>query len=374
MSYLKKHVFPAAALFALSMPVFSQAQTWTQDGPAARYHTSAVYDVTTDQMVVFGGQQNSLVPLGDVWSSPKIVAAGQTITTTPYHWVQVFPTGTAPSARYGHGAAYDSVSNRMILFAGGTSSTQCLNDLWVLDDANSANGTPAWVPLSPTGTLPPARLNHNAAYDPSTNTLIVFGGSNCAGGYLSDVWVVSNANGEAGTPRWRHLLPSGVAPSARENSSAIYDSANNMLTIYAGDAGSTGLSDVWTLSHANGQGGTPVWTHLLPTGTPPSARTGQSSVYDATNNRMIVFGGINAVTGTQFLNDTWILTTANGIGGTPSWISEKVTGTAPQRRFHAAFFSSANDDMVIFGGESQISQQPSDDRVFILLQANGLTL
>src|ERR1035438_8583886 len=39
----------------------------------------------------------------------------------------------------------------------------------------------------------------------------------------------------------------------------------NVLTIYAGDSGSTGLSDVWTLSHANGTGGTPAWTHIVPT-------------------------------------------------------------------------------------------------------------
>lgn len=345
--------------------------TWTQDGPAPRYHTSAVYDSVTDQMVVFGGDA-ATGPLNDVWSSPGISAAGQTVTKTPYKWAQVFPTGTAPSARYGHSGAYDGVSNHMIVFGGGTSSTTCLNDYWLLDDANSASGTPSWVKMTASGTLPPARLNHTTIYDSTNNNLIVFGGSNCAGGYLSDVWVLSNASGVPGTPTWSQLSPTGTAPTAREDASAIYDSTNNVMTIYAGDAGSTGLSDVWTLSHANGSGGTPVWTHLTPTGTAPAARTGQSSVYDSTNNRMIMYGGNNSLTGTAYFGDTWILTFANGIGGTPAWTLEKVSGTAPQRHFHSAFYVPADNDMIIFGGESMIAQSPWDDRTFILSTANGL--
>jgi hypothetical protein len=225
MSYLKKSFLPAAALFAMLTSPFAQAQTWTQDGPAPRYHTSAVYDGVTDQMVVFGGEA-ATGPLGDVWSRPGIIAAGQTVTTTPYRWVQVFPTGTAPSARYGHAAAYDGVSNHMIVFGGGTSSTACLNDVWLLDDANSASGTPSWVQMSPSGKLPPARLNHTSVYDSTNNNLIIFGGSNCAFGYLSDVWILSNASGGPGTPTWTQLSPTGVAPTARENASAIYDGTN----------------------------------------------------------------------------------------------------------------------------------------------------
>lgn len=351
--------------------VFAFAQTWTQDGPPGRYYTSAIYDSATDQMVMFGGQGQT-APLNDLWSSPSIVGAGQTTTKTSYRWVQLFPVGTPPAARYGQSAVYDSVSNRMILFGGGTSSTACLNDIWVLDDANSSEGSPTWIPLTPSGTAPVARLNFNSAYDPTTNSLIVFGGSNCASGYLSDVWVLSGANGESGTPTWTQLLPVGIGPSARENSSAIYDSADNVLTVFGGDAGGSGLSDVWTLSHANGQGGTPTWTQLLPTGTAPSARTGHSAVYDSVNNRMIVFGGNTSLTGIRPLNDTWILTFANGMGGTPAWTSLKVTGSAPQRCFHTAFYSAADNDMIVFGGLSQIQPAPWDDRAFILSVANGL--
>jgi hypothetical protein len=350
----------------------SSGATWTQAGPAPRYRSSAIYDSVTDQMIVFGGEQGGTAgALNDVWSEQQVVADGQASQVT-MNFVQVFPTGSAPSPRFGHSAFYDGASNRMIVFGGATTSAACLNDLWALDDPNSAHGVPAWLSLTPSGTAPIARMNHNAVYDPATNTMIVYGGTNCAGGYFGDVWTLSNANGSGGTPTWTQLSPSGAGPAARENASAVYDSVNNILTIYAGDAGGSGFSDVWTLTNANGQGGTPLWTQLAPTGTAPKPRTGQSAVYDSVNNRMLVFGGINALTGTGYLGDTWILTSANGLGATPTWIALHVTGTAPLRRLHSAFYNSTLNDMVVFGGDSQITQSPADDHVFILSVANGI--
>ncbi len=86
MSHAKTGFFLASALFAVLMSAPAQSQTWTQDGPAPRYHGSAVYDISTDQMIAFGGEQGSTVPLNDVWSVPGIIAAGQ---TSHYHAVQV---------------------------------------------------------------------------------------------------------------------------------------------------------------------------------------------------------------------------------------------------------------------------------------------
>ena len=346
--------------------------TWSQDGPAPRFHLSGVYDAVTDQLIVFGGAESATVgPFNDVWSEAAITADGQSSAVTT-NWAQVFPSGTAPAARFGHTGVYDSSSNRMIVFAGATNPTNCRSDLWILDDANSADGTPDWISLTASGTPPPARMNHIAVYDSTQNAMIIFGGTNCASGYLSDVWVLSNANGEGGTPAWTKLTPSGTGPSQRENSSAIYDSVNNVLTIYAGDTGGQGLTDVWTLSNANGQGGTPVWTLLTPTGTAPEGRTGQASVYDSAHNRMIMFGGINEINGTRFLNDTWILTNPNGVGGTPAWMPEKVSGTAPERWYDVSFYSSVYNSLIVFGGESQIIPSPPDDHIFILLDANGI--
>jgi hypothetical protein len=73
-------------------------------------------------------------------------------------------------------------------------------------------------------------------------------------------------------------------------------------------------NDVWVLENANGLGGTPHWTQLAPTGTPPSVRDKHTAVYNSDTNRMIVFGGVTYEAGSwQLLNDVWVLTDANGI-------------------------------------------------------------
>src|SRR5882757_6492961 len=92
-----------------------------------------------------------------------------------------------------------------------------------------------------------ARIYSGGAYDPTSNSLIVFGGGDCFGGYFNDVWVLSNANGEVGSAAWTALVPSGTPPPARASGAVIYDSTNNVLTVYGGDAGGSPFGDVWTL-------------------------------------------------------------------------------------------------------------------------------
>ena len=60
-----------------------------------------------------------------------------------------------------------------------------------------------------------------------------------------------------------------------------------------------------------------LWTQLSPTGTAPTARKEHASVYDTTNDRLIIFGGRNS---SEYFNDTWVLTNASGTNGTTSWI------------------------------------------------------
>src|SRR5690349_17633852 len=78
-------------------------------------------------------------------------------------------------------------------------------------------------------------------------------------------------------------------------------------------------SDVWVLSNANGLGGPPVWTQLQPIGGPPSGITEGAAIYDPVNNRMTAFGGADS-SFFNFTNAVWVLTNANGQGGTPEWI------------------------------------------------------
>jgi hypothetical protein len=86
----------------------------------------------------------------------------------------------------------------MIIFGGeafmGFARESGLNDTWVLSGANGRAGTPAWAELKPSGGLPGARLGHTAVYDSSTNQMIMFAGENADAIYYV-VWVLSHANG-----------------------------------------------------------------------------------------------------------------------------------------------------------------------------------
>jgi len=356
---------PSASTELSVVPLWP-AQSWTLHGPPGRSGHSTVWDPNSRQMIIFGGQQAiTKTNLNDVW-------LGTTSTTQNDSFTAESPSGTAPQGRYGHVAAYDSNSNRMMIFGGGVGSTSsCANDVWILSGANGQSGTPSWISVAPSGTAPAPRLYSGGVYDPNTNSLIVFGGSNCSGGYLNDVWVLSNANGEAGTSAWTQLAPSGTAPRARESGTAVYDSANNILIIYGGDAGGSPFADVWVLSHANGVGGTPAWTQLLPTGTSPNARTGHTAIFDSVNDRMTIFGGTNSAQTT--FSDAWVLTSANGIGVTPGWAQIAAQGTAPSLAYHSAVYDSAKDNMYVFAGMSSQDKLQANNHAFTMNGANGIS-
>ncbi len=81
------------------------------------------------------------------------------------------------------------------------------------------------------------------------------------------------------------------------------------MTVFGGFTSTGRANDVWVLANANGQEvGTPAWTQLSPTGTPPSARNSHTAGYDPSTNRMMVFAG----NGSQLL-DFWLLTYATGV-------------------------------------------------------------
>ncbi len=365
MKVCKTPFFPACLLVVLcGASGVLPAQTWSQYGPVPRFSHTGVFDSVTKKTIVFGGQNpGTSTNLNDLW----LVSTG---TDKHIAATSMTANGTAPAPRFGHVATYDSNSNRMTVFGGGLGTPgTCTNDVWVLDGANGQSGSPTWLPVSPSGILPSPRLRAASAYDPATNSLIIFGGNNCAKSYFSDVWVLSNANGEAGTPAWTKLLPSGTPPSVRQSAAAAYDSANNVLIVYGGDGNGVDFGDVWTLSNANGSGGTPQWTLLSPTGTAPMARTGVSAIYDSVHNRMTIFGGFYKII---TLSDSFVLTFANGIGGTPAWTKITPTGTAPSVGYYSASYDAVANAMYIFAGSSSATKLAGDDHAFILSNANGI--
>jgi RHS repeat-associated protein len=305
--------------------------------PTTRVYHTAVYDTTNNRMIIFGGAGGSYI-LNDVW----VLSNANGLNNTTSAWTQLNPLPDPiygfPANRQYHTAIYDAANNRMTIFGGdqcnsgltnsgendnnGVSNSCCLNDVWVLSNANGLDSTTsAWIQLhpnqDPTFGLPVGRDLASAVYDNNNNRMIIFGGYS---GYTdiysyagfatailiwkNDTWVLSNANGlDSTTSTWTQLSTSGFPPSGRYGHTAFYDPTYNQIIIFGGyyDSGRQGngitgptyLNDVWELENANGLGGTPVWEEQYPIGSLPQGRQSSSMVYDATNKRMTIFGGQN---------------------------------------------------------------------------------
>jgi hypothetical protein len=179
------------------------------------------------------------------------------------------------------------------------------------------------------------------------------------------VWILNNAN-DLTQPSWSLLRTFGTAPSARQDASAIYDPSTNSLIVYGGDKGGKPFGDIWILSHANGSGGSPTWTQLTPSNSGPVARTGHTATYDAVNNIMTIYAGFD---GTNLLSDTWTLSNANGQGGSSSWTQ---LASNQARQFHSSVYDPVSNQMITFGGATgTVPLDPSSD-VYSLSNGNGL--
>ena len=207
--------------------------------------------------------------------------------------------------------------------------------------------------------------------DSANDRAIMFGGAaNCAP--LNDVWLLTSASGLTGPPAWSRLTPTGIGPDARYGSNAVYDGASNRMIVFGGVAGGycSGAppprNDVWVLTNANGLGGTPAWILLSPGGSQPAPRAHSTSVYDRSSNRLILFGG-NRNVGNCFFesNDTWILTSANGLGVSPQWINANPSGGPPVARFeHVAVYDASANEMIVFGQVTSDRSTPTQSYPF----------
>jgi hypothetical protein len=341
----------------------SSGEKWVLGGPPVRYSQSAFYDSSTNALFVYGGQHASTnIDFGDYWAESNVIGFSN------LQWTLLSQRGSVPGARFGHTGLYDSASNRMMVFGGATGfPAPCVNDYHVMEQANTQNISHTWLSVSPSGTLPGVRALQASAYDGNTNTLMIFGGYNCASTYYNDVWILSDANDESGQPAWNQLQPMGTPPSARESSTAIYDPTTNSLVVYGGDAGGEPLGDVWLLSNANGSGGSAAWTQLSPSNSGPVPRSGHTATYDSVNNVMTIYGGYD---GTNVLGDVWVLSAANGKSGAATW-SQLTSGQI--RRFHSSEYDPVSNQLITYGGNSgtALDQNPSSD-VYTLTDANNL--
>ena len=306
--------------WALSLP---GTPAWTKltptNVPSGRQFHTAVYDPIGDRMIVFGGSNGPI--LSGTW------ALSLSATET---WVPL--SGTR---RRGHLAIHDPLRHRMVVIDGDDGAA--LDDVWQLD----LSAPPTWLKLTASGVSPGPRAFHAGVYDPQRDRVVFFGGRN--GAPLADTWELSFS----GSLTWRQLFPTGTPPSARIDHAVIYDPLRHRMILFGGtDGAGNPKNDVWALSLSC----TPVWTQLFPTGGAPAARGAAVAVYDATRDRMVLFGGYDNLV--NALSDCWQLS----LSGTPAWSPLAVTGTPPAPRFSpAAAYDSQRERIVLYGGTDLIA-------------------
>ncbi|HET9253224.1 MAG TPA: kelch repeat-containing protein [Candidatus Eisenbacteria bacterium] len=291
--------------------------------PSARVQHSAIYDPVRNRMVVFGGLIGA-TNANDVWE----------LTLGPTReWKRLKPTGTAPAARRGHVAIYDPVGDRMIV-QGGTAASS-LSDTWAL---SLSGATPVWTQLMPSGTPPSARFGHTGIHDSARNRLVIHGGQSGIV-FRNDVWALTLS----GSPAWTQITPTGGPPATRSRHTAVYDTVRDRMVVFGGTNGIDSWNDTWALPFA----GTPAWSELLPSGTPPTPRFGHEAIYDAPRDRMVVHGGEEG--GEQPSGAVFTLGFAS-----PQWSAGAPSGTAPLLYDHSAIFDTAGDRMVFFAGSEEL--------------------
>src|SRR5262245_20369540 len=395
------------SLLAAATPSESQTwtATWTQKSdaaPGSRAPVDMTFDTVQGRAILFGGTAS--VPLNDVWQ----------YDTAADRWLQVQPAVACPSdpaqptGRVESSLGYDPFNQLVWIFGGvgigcsstrtagkGTTTTAILDPSlpatsvdfykgWSVTVGNGSTTVTAYdpamkmltlaAPLSgirrwtsfllsppssgatfsyspgtkswgaPTGSQPATRLSPALAYSTQGAALVMFGGQG-----LSDTWAL-----DVKTKSWTQMMPGQTAaspPGLTELATAMaYDSDDDAFVLFGGClcTGGVGPSsgDTWVYRLS-----TNTWTKVTPA-VSPQPRQGHNLVYDSGNKRVVLFGGVDPMTGTYF-NDLWIYSfTAN------TWTMVLPASSPSARRVAAMVYDPVQQRAILYGGEGSGRKNP----------------
>lgn len=316
-------------------PGGSYWQDWRAPGSPGdiRSGCTFVYDPQDDVALLCDGHNQYEEPVQSTWS---YALGGQK------GWTNTFFLGLCGNdtpALTRHVAVWDSKRHRMLVFGGLDAAYNRQNAVYAMD--YQAGGWNCWSPLTTAGTPPTGRYGTAAIYDPVGDRMLVFGGSDTSGYPRDDLWQLSLS----GTPTWTQVNATG-GPGAREDHTAIYDSAHRRMVVFGGvnSFGGHPGDEAWALNLPS-----LTWTLLQPTGPTPPIHAQHTSVYDSRRGRMLVFGGQVAWNADE--RDVWELNLASN---PPAWSLLTPTHSAQwlpmKRSLHAAVYDSTGDRMLVYGG------------------------
>jgi N-acetylneuraminic acid mutarotase len=218
-----------------------------------------------------------------------------TYDSTANAWTDV-PSGVGPTALLGAAMAYDSGSDRMIVFGGLDLATfRPNNETWAYDvDAAT------WERMQP-AVSPTARNYVAMAYDVGSDRIILFGGAP-ASGVLGDTWAY-----DYDSDSWVEMTgPS--SPAERAYSAMVYDPHGDRMILFGGSADqeTAAFGDLWEYDfEANS------WNEVVQT-SHPAPRAWHAMAYDDESSSIVVFGG--GTSRSSYSAETWLFDRA-----TNSW-------------------------------------------------------
>jgi hypothetical protein len=297
--------------------------------PAAREDHTWTLDAGGRTAYLFGGRSGGAA-FDDLWAYD--LDAGT--------WREIVVSGPRPDARFGHEAAWTELKGGLVVTLGQAGS-RFFGDIWLFDPSSStwrelpsagrkplprygscsgigpdrhlwiSHGftedgsrfsdtraydfeTEAWVTETPSGGTPKERCLH-VCWWTQDGALTLYGGQTTGVPALGDLWSLVPGRGSGNA--WFEL----AEPAAKaRHLPAVAGGRGRSTFLFGGrDIDREPLADTWIVDDGNAGAFTRLRT---PDGAPP-ARSGAALIYDASRDRMLLFGGI----GDAALDDLWEL-------------------------------------------------------------------
>ena len=297
--------------------------------PPAVFSAEMIYDSESDRIVLFSGAISPYVVHNGTW-------AYDYNTNT---WENITPA-TSPGGRGVAAMAYDSESDRAILFAGIRKYTPetvyCWGDTWAFN-----YNTRTWENMTPE-VSPRARCIHNMAYDSESDRVILYGGFwgdiSASGGRraLNGTWAYDyNSN------TWTKMNPV-TTPGLLYAFGMAYDSESDRVILYGGKLKLNGYSTIKSETWAYDLN-TDTWTNMDP---PTNARQRDrfQMTYHAGWDRVILFGGDDG--GDVIYDDSWAYDyNAN------NWTELEPVNHPSERYYSDLAYDEESDRVILFGGD-----------------------
>jgi hypothetical protein len=216
---------------------------WAYDPVAARWRQ---LPGAGDVPVARYGSCAGIGPDGRLWISHGFTSEGARFADTRAYdfatgrWTDETPAGDRPIKRCLHGCWWTS-DGRFALFAGQTTGTPALGDLWHLMPGPRP-GTNAWSQAGLPDGLRPRQLYAAARWEDST---IVFGGGALDGSYLGDAWQLLDDGGA-------RRLRIGSGPSPRAGAELVADVQRDRLLLFGGTGPQGADAELWSLDLPGG--------------------------------------------------------------------------------------------------------------------------